>query len=88
MTASAPWPIVGECFSSHRPDHSCPQCDGSHDHQWVAWHDAPQVSRGTSVTGGHSGPGLPVRCTVCGGRKCDMSACMLRRHHGGDHELY
>lgn len=86
-----PWPIVGECFSDHRPGHSCPQCDGSCEHSWRAWHEAPQAdpySPGTTVTAGSSGPGIPVRCRVCGARKCDASVCMLRRHHRGPHENY
>jgi len=88
----APWPIVSECHypapSLAAQGHQCPQCDGSHAHHWVAWHDAPQAFTGWSVTGKVGGPGLPVRCRVCGGRKCDMSSCLLRRHHGGDHEHF
>lgn len=82
--AEAPWPVVREC---HYPapslvavGHTCPQCDGSHDHDWVGWPDAPR-----RVTGG---PGLAVRCRVCGGRKCDHAACRLRRHHRGPHDDY
>ena len=26
----APWPLDGECFSSHRPGHSCEQCHPTH----------------------------------------------------------
>ena len=85
---TAPWPTVGECYwpasSLVRAGHQCQQCDGSHDHQWVTWHDAPQTGVG-SVVCGHGGPGLPTRCTTCGGRKCDMTACWERRHHAGPH---
>lgn len=80
----APWPLVWECHSDTvlHPDHRCPQSNGSHDHQWVAWHHPiPSIL-------GLTGPGIPVRCKVCGGRKCDLSTCMLRRHHGGDHEHF
>jgi hypothetical protein len=76
----APWPIAWECHSDLEPDHSCPQSDGSHVHAWVAWPDAP-----AQVT---AGPGTPVRCKTCGGRKCDIPTCLLRRHHGGDHEHF
>lgn len=82
MTA-APWPEVPECHwpavSLVAAGHTCRQCDGSHEHEWVAWPDAPAAERGH---------GVPVRCRDCGGRKCDMAACRLRRHHRGDHELY
>ena len=61
----APWPIVNECHSWHRDGHSCPQCDGSHVHRWVAWDGLPGA----------------VRCRRCGGRKCDMDECRLIRHH-------
>jgi len=85
----APWPIVGECFSSRLPDHECPQCDETHDHQWKAWHDAPKAPGGTwSDVGDVTGPGIPVRCKVCGGRKCDRPACMRIRHHDSDHEEF
>lgn len=90
-----PWPIVSECHypapSLVKQGHSCPQCDASHDHEWAAWHDAPQADpygHGTTVTGGSSGPGIPVRCVTCGGRKCDLGSCLLRRHHRGDHEHF
>lgn len=33
-------------------------------------------------------PGIPVRCKVCGGRKCDVDSCLLRRHHRGEHEYF
>lgn len=85
-----PWPVVGECFERHEPGHSCPQHDGSHEHLFVAWREAPQTTPegGTSVVAGRSGPGLPVRCRVCGGRKCDMPSCRLIRHHPDDHLPY
>ena len=73
-----PWPEVDEC---HWPaptlvaaGHTCLQCDGSHEHQWVAGPPTPA--------------GIPVRCRVCGGRKCDMAACRLRRHHQEDHDEF
>lgn len=81
MSTVAPWPVVWECYypapSLVKQNHTCPQCDGSHDHEWVAWHDAPEVA-----------PGIPVRCRTCGGRKCDMPTCRLRRHHIEDHEEF
>lgn len=82
IQAEPPWPVVGECHSDHRPDHSCRQCDGSHDHEWIAWRDP------VGPVLGLTGPGLPVRCKTCGARKCDRSDCLLRRHHRGPHELY
>lgn len=76
--AALPWPDVMECHWPARTlveqGHTCPQCDGSHDHEWVA---GPPVPSGT-----------PVRCKHCGGRKCDLSSCLLRRHHRGDHEYF
>lgn len=77
----APWPVVGECYGdvSH-PGKVCPQCDGSHEHRWLAWPEAPQ-----SIKAGY---GVPVRCTVCGGRKCDDALCMNRRHHSDPHTGY
>lgn len=91
-TAAPPFPVVNECHypapSLVAAGHSCPQCDGSHDHAWVAWKAAPGNGAGGSVVGGMSGPGLAVRCRICGGRKCDLPACLLRRHHGGDHEWF
>jgi hypothetical protein len=78
----APWPVVWECHwpapSLVKQGHSCAQCDGSHAHVWVAWPDSPDAV----------GTGIPVRCRTCGGRKCDVSTCLLRRHHGGDHEHF
>lgn len=76
-TSTAPWPVVGECFSKQKPSHACPQCDGSHVHVWVAWHHAPDAAYG-----------VPVRCRICGGRKCDRPACSLRRHHAEEHEEF
>lgn len=80
---NAPWPLVYECHSRYKEGHTCPQSDGSHEHEWVAWPDfIPSVL-------GIVGPGIPVRCKTCGGRKCDMSHCRLRRHHvGDDHEPF
>lgn len=88
VTAGAPWPIVAECHG-HRGGVTCPQCDGTHEHHWKAWKDAPTSGSGSAVVGGVSGPGVPVRCTSCGGRKCDIPNCRLRRHHlGEDHEPF
>lgn len=79
MTAPLPWPDVQECYWPARglveQGHTCAQCDGSHDHVWVS---GPEVPYG----------GVPVRCRICGGRKCDMPACRLRRHHPEDHEEF
>jgi hypothetical protein len=80
-----PWPVVPECYKHTNPDETCPQCDGSHEHVWKAWLDAPKTGSGSAVVGGTSGPGVPVRCTVCGGRKCDLSNCSGRRHHAPPH---
>lgn len=86
----APWPLVWECHSNSvlHPDHTCGQTDGSHDHLWVAWKTVPTVAPGIALVNRQSGPGIPVRCKVCGGRKCDVDTCLLRRHHGGDHEHF
>lgn len=65
------WPDVPECYGLHRPGESCRQCDGAHEHRWVE--GAPDVM------------GVPVRCLVCGGRKCDVGECWERRHHRGPH---
>jgi hypothetical protein len=90
-TDDAPWPVVDECYG-HRTtkqrgdaEPTCPQCDGSHRHRWLAWHQAPQVAPGTSCVVQMSGPGLPVRCAQCGTRKCDDPVCTERRHHRGPH---
>ena len=87
--STAPWPLVNECHSRHIADHVCPQCDGGHDHRWVAWHDAPEVAPGITNAGPlYAAPGIPVRCTVCGGRKCDLPECRHPRHHYGPHEEF
>ena len=78
----APWPIVWECHQRFKDGHRCPQSDGSHDHIWAAWEN-PDPAVLTVV-----GPGVPVRCRVCGGRKCDMPRCRLRRHHVGEPHDY
>lgn len=89
--SAAPWPLVDECYGHQRAvrrgetDPTCPQCDGSHRHRWLAWHEAPQVAPGISCVAKMSGSGLPVRCAVCGGRKCDDPVCAERRHHDGPH---
>lgn len=75
----APWPVVGECHL-HRDGSTCPQCDGSHEHEWVAWPQAPSWIA--------SGGGVPVRCRVCGARKCDNANCTSRRHHRDPHIGY
>lgn len=70
----APWPIVGECFSQFKEGHSCEQCEPTHVHVWKAWPKAP-------IGLIHiSSPGIPVRCTICGARKCDFDNCDSRRH--------
>lgn len=77
-----PWPEVPEvpeCFGRHRTDgvydplKTCPQCDGKHEHRWV---EDPNAATGYAI---------PVRCSVCGARKCDVSDCWERRHHRGPH---
>lgn len=77
-----PWPEVPECHgrapSLVAAGHTCPQCDGSHAHVWATW----QAPAGHPLS---YGPGLPSRCKVCGGRKCDWDECWERRHHGGPH---
>lgn len=80
----APWPIVWECYGTdkaipHRREDgsyalTCAQCDGSHYHAWAAWEDAPL-----------GGAGTPVRCRICGARKCDHPECTARRHHRDPH---
>lgn len=67
----SPWPEVAECYGSHRGDHECPQCAWEHEHDWVAW---------TARRDGGRRPGMPIRCSKCGGRKCDQDGCALRRH--------
>jgi hypothetical protein len=85
----APWPVVNECHSQHVPGHTCPQCDGSHEHRWIAWHAAPEVVSGITEAGPlYAAPGVPVRCANCGTRNCDLSDCLLRRHHRGPHESF
>lgn len=68
----APWPIISECHSGYVAGHRCEQCHPTHRHKWKAWSKAPRWVK--------SGPGVPVRCRVCGGRKCDYSDCSLMRH--------
>jgi hypothetical protein len=70
MQRCEPWPDVPECYG-HQDLDTCQQCDGSHTHQWVE--------------GARVGMGIPVRCAVCGGRKCDFDECWERRHHRGPH---
>lgn len=80
--SGAPWPLVGECHG-HRGAaadwraQTCPQCDGSHRHTWVAWKDYP-LGRASGM--------VPVRCRECGARKCDDPRCVLRRHHRQPHD--
>lgn len=56
-------------------DHSCSQCDGGHDHQWVT----------AALTTYPGNKELVTRCAECGARKCDWEMCMLRRHHAEAH---
>lgn len=75
-------PDVGECYGHQRERAqgnllaSCPQCDGSHDHVWVVC-----VKPERSYQGG----AVPIRCRICGGRKCDNEGCTQRRHHSEPH---
>jgi hypothetical protein len=57
---------------------TCGQCDGTHDHVWAA-----------CTTVGHlrSHTREPVRCVVCGGRKCTTPACTSRLGHADMHVL-
>lgn len=86
-TTTAPWPIAAECrYPAPRliaEGHQCPQCDGSHVHIWLVWRTPDPEVLGVSTTGA-----LPVRCKVCGGRKCDVRNCSLRRAHGEPHEPF
>lgn len=68
-----PWPEVPECFGQRHPHHLCPQHDPTHGHTWQA--------------GKPFRPGgmIPVRCVVCGARKCDRPRCIRIRHHSEDH---
>lgn len=73
----APWPVVGECFSSAVEAHECPQCAWEHEHKWVAW---------TNPRGPEWPPNaVPIRCAKCGGRKCDQDDCPERRHSHTHH---
>lgn len=79
----APWPIVDECHghllslnasvAEMLNPPKCPQCRGGHVHDWRAWPKAPGW-----VT---AGAGVPIRCRICGTRKCDRIGCQQRRHH-------
>lgn len=52
---------------------ACAQCDGSHRHDWVSCATlAPER-------------GVPIRCHICGARKCDVDECLERRHHRSPH---
>lgn len=90
-TIAPPWPVVDECYGHElerrrgAANPTCLQCDGSHEHRWTAWHQAPQVAPGVSCVAKGSGSGIPVRCTLCGARKCDDPSCRERRHHTGPH---
>ena len=68
-----PWPEVPECHRTYEPGHVCPQHDPTHEHTWQA--------------GKPFRPGgmIPVRCIVCGARKCDRTRCIRIRHHHQDH---
>lgn len=67
-------PDVRECFG-HKGA-SCEQCNGSHAHVWV------QCARVGKYPGDRR---YPVRCRVCGARKCDVPDCIERRHHRSPH---
>lgn len=69
-----PWPEVNECYGHKNPWEACAQCNGDHDHVW---------RRGLA----RWSRSIPVRCRLCGARKCDMPACTERRHHRGPHLL-
>lgn len=69
-----PWPDVNECHGHLDRWASCKQCNGQHDHVWVAL-----------VIHGGVMAAVAVRCEVCGGRKCDVVDCIERRHHQGPH---
>jgi len=68
----APWPVVRECFSDHVEGHECPQCAWEHEHDWVAWVHPQGSSWALNA--------VPIRCSKCGGRKCDLDACPEQRH--------
>lgn len=67
--ALPPWPEVGECHSGHVEGHECPQCAWEHEHDWVAWTHPDAIEYG-----------VPIRCSKCGGRKCDRDDCAEQRH--------
>lgn len=67
-----PWPDVPECFEP--AGHVCPQHDPRHEHTWQAGRPLP-----------YEGARVPVRCVVCGARKCDRRRCIRIRHHREDH---
>lgn len=69
-----PWPDVPECHRDYEPGHTCPQHDPTHEHTWQA--GKPDKWMGSMI---------PVRCVVCGARKCDRSRCIRIRHHRQDH---
>lgn len=73
-----PWPLVAECHSRHVDGHECPQCAWKHEHDWVAWIEP----RGPEWPPGS----VPVRCSKCGGRKCDQDLCPKQRHDGHSHQ--
>lgn len=70
-----PWPEVAECFRTEQDCRNarCEQHAPFHEHTWAA--------------GKPFRPGgmIPVRCVVCGGRKCDRPRCVRIRHHREDH---
>ena len=57
---------------------TCGQCDGTHDHVWTA-------CRTTGHLRSHARE--PVRCVVCGGRRCSTDGCTSRLGHADMHVL-
>lgn len=70
--SAEPWPQIPECHSRHVGGHECPQCAWEHEHDWVAW-TCPGLGRAFSGQ-------TPIRCSKCGGRKCDLDLCPQQRH--------
>ena len=79
-------PDVVHCDGHRRPlaslvtvaNSTCAQCDGTHDHLWVT---CTSLARLRSVTR------EPIRCVVCGGRKCSAGGCISRLGHADMHVM-